>query len=113
LIDYGLNHFALPYQRLREEMRGKTEPERDQRVIETAVKDLVKLFQRFEREIGANPFLAGDFSVLDAALIPRYLRMEKWKVGILPNPALPRVSAWLNRMKQQPSVQTFSASVSF
>ena len=112
LIDYGLNHFAPPYQKLREELRWKTEKERERQVIEVAVRNLVNLFQRFEREIGDNSYLAGDFSLLDAALIPRYLRMEKWAVGIFPNSSLPRMGVWLERMKQRPSVQTFSESVS-
>jgi len=112
LIDYGLNHFAPPYQKLREELRWKTEKERERQVIEAAVRNLVNLFQRFEREIGDNSYLAGDFSLLDAALIPRYLRMEKWAVGIFPNSSLPRMGVWLQRMKQRPSVQTFLESVS-
>jgi len=112
LIDYGLNHFAPPYQKLREELRWKPEKERDRQVIEEAVRNLVNLFQRFEREIGDNSYLAGDFSLLDAALIPRYLRMEKWAVGIFPNSSLPRMWVWLQRMKQRPSVQTFLESVS-
>jgi glutathione S-transferase len=112
LIDYGLNHFAPPYQRLREELRGKPEKERDRQIINDAVKNIVNLFQTLEKEIGDNSYLAGDFSLLDAALIPRYLRMEKWDVGIFPNSSLPRMGAWLERMKQRPSVQTFSESVS-
>ncbi len=112
LIDYGLNHFAPPYQKLREELRWKPEKERDRQVIEEAVRNLVNLFQRFEREIGDNSYLAGDFSLLDAALIPRYLRMEKWAVGIFPNSSLPRMGAWLQRMEQRSSVQTFLESVS-
>jgi glutathione S-transferase len=112
LIDYGLNHFAPPYQRLREELRGEPEKERDGQIINDAVKNIVNLFQTLEKEIGDNSYLAGDFSLLDAALIPRYLRMEKWDVGIFPNSSLPRMGAWLERMKQRPSVQTFSESVS-
>jgi glutathione S-transferase len=112
LIDYGLNHFAPPYQKLREELRWKTEKERDRQIISDAVRNIVNLFQRLETEMGDNSYLAGDFSLLDAALIPRYLRMEKWAVGIFPNSSLPRMGAWLQRMKQRPSVQTFLESVS-
>ena len=112
LIDYGLNHFAPPYQKLRKELRWKREKERDRQVIDAAVRNLVNLFQRFEEEIAENSYLAGDFSLLDAALIPRYLRMEKWAVGIFPNSSLPRMGAWLQRMKERPSVQTFLESVS-
>lgn len=112
LIDYGLNHFAPPYQKLRQELRWKSEKERDRQIIENAVSQLVNLFQRLEREIGDKPYLAGEFSLLDAALIPRFLRMEKWAVGILPNSTLPRMGAWLNRMKERASVQTFLSSIS-
>lgn len=111
LVDYGLNHFAPPYRKLRAELRWKPEKERDRRIIEDAVIAIVGLFQRLEREIGDQPYLAGNFSLLDAALIPRYLRMEKWAVGIFPNPSLPRMGAWLQRMKQRPSVQTFLDSI--
>jgi glutathione S-transferase len=112
LIDYGLNHFAPPYQKLREELRWKAEKERDPQIIENAVSQLVNLFQRLEREIGDKPYLAGELSLLDAALIPRFLRMEKWAVGILPNSSLPRMGTWLHRMKERPSVQTFLGSIS-
>jgi len=112
LIDYGLNHFAPPYQKLRQELRWKAEKERDRQIIEDAVSQLVNLFQRLEREIGDKPYLAGEFSLLDGALIPRFLRMEKWAVGILPNSSLPRVGTWLHRMKERPSVQTFLGSIS-
>ena len=43
LIDYGLNHFAPPYQKLREELRWKPEKERDRQVIDEAVRNLKSL----------------------------------------------------------------------
>jgi len=113
LIDYGLNHFAPPYQRLRLEVRDKDENERNNQVIEKAAAELVNLFKRLEQEIADRPYLAGEFSLLDAALTPRFLRMEKWAVGILPNPSLPRMGNWLQRIKERPSVKTFLTSVSF
>ncbi|MBI4489530.1 MAG: glutathione S-transferase family protein [Deltaproteobacteria bacterium] len=102
LIDYGLNHFDPPYQKLRQEQL-KDAKERNQEVIESAKKELKNLLQRFEREIGEQPFLAGDFSLLDAALIPRFLRMEGF--GVLPDPSIPKLGAWLQRMKDRPSVR--------
>jgi glutathione S-transferase len=102
LIDYGMTHLNGPYQKLRSEtMKG--ENERSTEVLEAAKKDLKNLLQRFEREIGDQPYLAGDFSLLDADLIPRFLRLEGF--GVLPEPSLPRLGAWLQRMKQRPSVQ--------
>ena len=102
LIDYGMNHLDSPYQTIRKEAM-KDEKERNQEAIEKARKDLKSLLQRFEREIGDQPYLAGDFSLLDAALIPRFLRLEG--MGVLPDPSLPRVGQWLNRMKERPSVR--------
>lgn len=102
LMDYGLNHFDPSYQKLRQEQM-KDAKERNQEVIESAKKELKNLLERFEREIGVQPFLAGDFSLLDAALIPRFLRMEGF--GVLPDPSLPKLGAWLQRMKDRPSVR--------
>jgi len=103
LIDYGMAHFDSPYQKLRQELM-KDAKERNQEVIDGAKKDLKNLLQRFEREIGDQLFLAGEFSLLDADLIPRFMRLEGF--GVLPDPALPQLGKWLERMKQRPSVKT-------
>ncbi|MBI2211819.1 MAG: glutathione S-transferase family protein, partial [Deltaproteobacteria bacterium] len=71
--------------------------------IEGAKKDVKGLLQRFEREIGDQPYLAGDFSLADADLIPRFLRLEGF--GVLPDSSLPRLSAYVKRMKERPSVK--------
>lgn len=102
LIDYGMRHLDLPYQKIRQQMT-KDEKERDPNVIEEAKNELKHLLQRLDHEIGDRPYLAGDFSLLDAALIPRFLRMEGMR--ILPDPSLPRLGSWLERMKDRPSVR--------
>jgi glutathione S-transferase len=102
LIDYGMNHVDAPYQTIRKEMM-KDEKERDQAVIDKARQELKNLLGRFERELGDQPYLAGDFSLADAALIPRFTRLEG--MGVLPDPSLPRVVAWVKRMKDRPSVR--------
>ena len=102
LIDYGMAHFDSPYQKLRQELM-KDAKERNQEVIDGAKKDLKNLLQRFEREIGDQLYLAGEFSLLDADLIPRFMRLEGF--GVLPDPALPQLGKWLERMKQRPSMR--------
>jgi glutathione S-transferase len=102
LLDYGMNHLDGPYQKIRKEMM-KDEKERDQQMIEGARKELKHLLGRFERELGDQPYLAGDFSLVDAALIPRFVRLAG--MGVLPDPSLPNVGKWIERMKQRPSVQ--------
>jgi glutathione S-transferase len=59
--------------------------------------------------IGDNPYFLGDFSLTDVALVPRFLKMESF--GVLPASSLPRLSAWLQKMKERPSVKASSAGV--
>ncbi|HKA32449.1 MAG TPA: glutathione S-transferase family protein [Candidatus Binatia bacterium] len=102
LLDYGMNHLDGSYQKIRKEMM-KDEKERDQRLIEDARRELRHLLGRLERELGDQPYLAGEFSLVDAALIPRFLRLAG--MGVLPDPSLPNMAKWIERMKQRPSVQ--------
>ena len=102
LIDYGMAHFDSPYQKLRMELT-KDPKEQNQQVIDSAKSDLKKLLQRFENEIGDQQYLMGDFSLVDADLIPRFTRLEGF--GILPDPSLPRLGKYMERMKARPSVK--------
>jgi glutathione S-transferase len=47
--------------------------------------------------------LLGDFSLVDADLVPRFTRLEGF--GVLPDPSLPRLGKYLERMKARPSVK--------
>jgi len=102
LTDYGMAHFDSPYQKLRMELM-KDAKEQSQPIIEGAKAELKKLLQRFEDELGDQQFLLGDFSLVDANLIPRFSRLEGF--GVLPDPALPRLAKYMERMKARPSVK--------
>jgi glutathione S-transferase len=102
LIDYGFAHFDSPYQKLRMEL-AKDPKEQNQQVIDGAKSDLKKLLQRFENEISDQEYLIGDFSLVDADLIPRFTRLEGF--GVLPDPSLPRLGKYMERMKARPSVR--------
>ena len=102
LIDYGMAHFDSAYQKLRLEVM-KDPKEQSQPVVDVAKSDLKKLLQRFEDEIGDQPYLMGDFSLVDADLIPRFTRLEGF--GVLPDASLPRLGAYMKRMKARPSVK--------
>ena len=102
LVDYGMAHFDSAYQKLRVELM-KEPKEQSQPIIDGAKSDLKKLLQRFEDEIGEQPYLMGDFSLVDADLIPRFTRLEGF--GVLPDPALPRLRKYMERMKARPSVK--------
>jgi glutathione S-transferase len=102
LIDYGMAHFDNAYQKLRMELM-KEAKDQSQPIIDGAKSDLRKLLQRFEDEIGDQPYLLGDFSLVDADLIPRFTRLEGF--GILPEPTLPRLGKYMERMKARPSIK--------
>ena len=102
LTDYGMAHFDSPYQKLRMELM-KDAKEQSQPIIEGAKAELKKLLQRFEDELGDQQYLLGDFSLVDANLIPRFSRLEGF--GVLPDPALPRLAKYIERMKARPSVK--------
>lgn len=102
LVDYGMAHFDAPYQKLRMELM-KDPKEQNQQTIASAKADLKKLLQRLEDEIGDQQYLMGDFSLVDADLLPRFTRLEGF--GVLPDPSLPRLGKYLERMKARPSVK--------
>ena len=102
LVDYGMAHFDSPYQKLRTELM-KEAKEQSQPIIDGAKSELRKLLTRFEDELGDQPYLLGDFSLVDADLLPRFTRLEGF--GVLPDPSLPRLGGYLERMKARPSVK--------
>jgi glutathione S-transferase len=82
----------------------KDPKEQNQEIISGAKNELKKLLQRFEAEIGDEQYLVGDFSLVDADLLPRFTRLEGF--GVLPDPSLPRLGKYMERMKARPSVKT-------
>jgi len=102
LIDYGIVHTNAAHQAIRAEMM-KMEGERDLGALADAKKGFVEALQPLERELAGKDYMAGDFSLLDAAHVPRVMRHVEW--GVLPDPGLPLLRAWYERMKARPSMQ--------
>jgi glutathione S-transferase len=102
LVDYGLNYTHEPYWALRGEMLKK-DSERNSTVMEEKRQTLRKLLQYLEDALEERSYFLGDISLTDIDILPRFLRMESY--GALPAPSLPRLSAWLQRMKARPSVK--------
>lgn len=102
LIDYALNYLHEPYWALRGEML-KPEAQRDPAILTRTRSKLAELIQYLESALGEKPCFLGDFGLTDIAIVPRALRMEAY--GALPAPSLPRLNAWLERIKARPSVQ--------
>lgn len=102
LIDYALNYMHEPYWALRSEML-KPAGKRDQMIIGEKHRSLGDLMQYLESALADQRYFLGDLSLTDIAIVPRALRMETY--GALPAPSLPRLNAWLERMKSRPSVR--------
>ena len=102
LIDYALNYTHEPYWALRGEMMKKAS-ERDNAALQEKRATLRNLLPYLEEALGDKPYFLGDFGLTDIAIAPRVLRMETY--GAIPAPNLPKLNAWLQRMKGRPSVQ--------
>jgi glutathione S-transferase len=102
LVDYALNFTHEPYWALRGEMLKKA-PDRDATVVGEKRETLRTLLQYLEEALDDKPYFLGDLSLTDIDIIPRFLRMESY--GAMPAPALPKLNAWLVRMKERPSVR--------
>jgi len=102
LVDYALNYIHEPYWALRTEMMKK-EADRNKTVLEEKRQTLRNLLQYLEDALGDKSYFLGDVSLTDFDVLPRFLRMESY--GALPTPSLPRLNAWLERMKGRPSVK--------
>ena len=102
LVDYGLNYMHEPYWALRGEMLKK-ETERDQSTIDEKRRVLRDLMSYLEEELGEKPYFLGELSLTDIDLLARFFRFENY--GAMPDPSLPRLNAWLQKMKQRPSVK--------
>ena len=103
LVDYGLNYMHEPYWALRGEMLKK-ESERNPAVVEEKHHVLRHLLHYLEEALGDKPYFLSEISLTDIDLLPRFLRMESY--GAVPTPSLPRLTAWLKRMKDRPSVKS-------
>jgi len=103
LVDYFLNYLHEPYWALRGEMIKKYEAERDQKIVVETRSEVTARLQYLEEALGDKPFFLGDYTLTDIAMLPRFPRLQQY--GVLPNTALPKLTAWFERMKQRPAVQ--------
>ncbi|HUF42238.1 MAG TPA: glutathione S-transferase family protein [Verrucomicrobiae bacterium] len=102
LIDYALNYAHEPYWALRGEML-KSHAQQNQAVLAETRDKLRRLFTYLDEKLNNKDFFTGGFSLTDIAILPRLVRMETY--GALPAPSLPRLGAWLERMKARSSVK--------
>ena len=103
LVDYGMNHLHETYFALRNEFFFKKEGERDQKLIAEKQRELRQMLGYLEEALGDKEYFLGAFSLTDIDLWPRVGRLEDY--GALPSPELPRLGAWIQRMKARPSIK--------
>jgi glutathione S-transferase len=86
------------------ELFFKPKDQADQNVITKAKQDLNACFERLERELGNNEYLLGTAFTLPDICFVNWTPLFPMLQIEVPN-QLTKVNAWLNRMKERPSVK--------
>ena len=102
--DFRDNNFNQASSQLNRELR-KPEGERNAQAIESAKAEIVKCFDRIEKELHGKEYLAGEFSLADIAFMPNLDALERLNITV--NPKHKNTLAWIARLKARPS---FAAS---
>jgi glutathione S-transferase len=76
----------------------------DSRYVKDAVGHHEKLIKMMDGALERSDYLAGSFSLADAAVIPYILRLDLLKLRPMWQ-KMPRVEAWYQRMRSRPSVK--------
>lgn len=101
--DYCDNSF-LPVAGLVLTDLAKPEGERDGERLKKYQAEVVRGLARLESALEGREFLVGEFSLADVAFAPRVLILPQ--LGVELDPRLRNVAAWIDRLRQRPSVQT-------
>jgi maleylacetoacetate isomerase len=101
LEDYCDNSF-LPSAGLVLAELAKPEAERDQERLKRYQAEVQRGLARLETFLTSTEYLAGDFSLADVAFVPRVLMLPK--LGVELDPRLRHVQAWIQRLRERPSV---------
>jgi glutathione S-transferase len=83
----------------------KPENEKDQNRIEQAKTAIARCFDRIERELEGQEYLARAFSLADIAFMANFDQLSRFQVAV--DPRYSRTIAWIERLKNRPS---FAAS---
>jgi glutathione S-transferase len=102
LEDYADIAFILPVGVMMNEIR-KPEAERDQERVRRSREEIERALAHLNGQLGERPYLAGEFSVADAAFAPRLMVLRA--VGIEIKPQWEPLRRWIDRLAERPSVQ--------
>jgi glutathione S-transferase len=88
---------------------AKSEGERDQNRIQLLHQRIERALDFVNHELGAEPFLAGDFSVAEIGFAPRLLILKDLGIDPAGNNR-GAVDAWINRMLERPSIRALEGT---
>ncbi|MGH7820614.1 MAG: glutathione S-transferase family protein [Candidatus Binatia bacterium] len=100
--DYADIAFTLPVGVLMGEVR-KPEAERDAERVRRAREEVERTLAHLNGNLGEHPFLAGEFSMADAAFAPRLMVLAA--VGIEIRPQWEPLRRWIDRLAERPSIR--------
>ena len=103
LEDYCDNSF-LPSAGFVQAELSKPVEEQDAERLSRYRTELTRGLKRLESALAGKEYLVGEFSLADVAFVPALLILPR--LGVEVDPALRGVTAWINRLKQRPSVQS-------
>lgn len=103
LEDYCDNSF-LPSAGFVQAELSKPVEEQDAERLARYRTELTRGLKRLESFLAGKEYLVGEFSLADVAFVPALLILPR--LGVEVDPALRSVTAWINRLKQRPSVQS-------
>ena len=107
LEDYCDNSF-IPSAGLVLTELAKPEAERDQERLVRYQSEVQRGLTRLETFLGTGEYLLRDFSLADIAFVPRVLILPK--LGVDLDPRLRHVGAWIQRLRERPSVARLNLS---
>lgn len=102
LEDYADLAFTLPVGVLMAEVR-KPEGDRDAQKVQRAREDVERTLVFLNSSLGEHAYLAGDFSIADAAFAPRLMVLGA--VGIELRPEWEPLRRWIDRLAERPSIR--------
>ncbi|MGH7860114.1 MAG: glutathione S-transferase family protein [Candidatus Binatia bacterium] len=101
--DYADIGFTLPVGVLMGEVR-KLEAERDAERVRRAREEIERTLAHLNGSLGEQQFLAGEFSIADAAFAPRLMVLGA--VGIEIRPQWEPLRRWIDRLAERKSIQS-------
>lgn len=102
LEDYADIAFTLPVGVLMAEIR-KPEAERDDERVRKSREEVERILAYLNGYLGEQAYLAGEFSVADAAFAPRLMVLQA--VGVEIKPQWEPLRRWIDRLAARPSIQ--------